>query len=154
VATDYRSIFPAKRISYTLEAGSKDDLIESLLALAIQDLDLNEKQRSRLVKAVTQREQQGSTGVGGLAIPHVKSSLVSQTVGALGVFPSGVDFQAVDDELVFSIFLLISPEDQAEEHLGALRWIAGIGRKPDYTKFIRQTAKPAQAVSLLEEMSG
>lgn len=154
MATEYIQLFPESHISYSIPIGPKDTMIEALLELAISKLDLAEKSREALRLAVTLREKQGSTGVGGLAIPHVKSPLVERTVAALGVFPAGIEFEAVDDEPVYSVFLLISPESRADEHLSALRWVAGIGRKADFTRFIRQTRSPKEARSLLEEMAG
>ena len=87
-----------------------------------------------------------------MAIPHIKTSLVKESIGALAVFPAGVDFDAVDGDVVHSVFLLISPKSAAEEHVKALRWIAGMVRQPDYTSFVCQTKSVTEVCGLLEEM--
>ena len=70
------------------------------------------------------------------------------------MFPSGLDFKAVDSERVYGVFLLLSPSDQADEHVQVLRWLAGMIRAPDFISFIRQTSAPEDTRSLLEEMGG
>jgi mannitol/fructose-specific phosphotransferase system IIA component (Ntr-type) len=110
------------------------------------------ERRARLLEALLQREKQGSTAAGGLAIPHVKSPELRAPVGALGVFPAGTDFAAVDGEKVHAVFLLLSPASMAEEHLAALRFIASVARNPDFLRFVKRTRSPQDARALLEEM--
>ena len=153
MATDYLKLFPAKHISFSVEAGSKPKIIEALVDLAIKGSGLDDADRSKVLKAVLKRENAGSTGVGGVAIPHVKTAQVPGPVAAIAVFKDGVEFDAIDGEPVYSIFLTLSPEADVEEHVSTLRWIAGVARKPDYTKFVRQTSSAKEVRSLLEEMS-
>ena len=65
-----------------------------------------------------------------------------------------MDFKSVDAEPVYSVFLVVSPDDRAEEHVGILRWIATMARKADYTLFVRQTKSPREASGLLYELGG
>lgn len=145
-------LFPETQISFDVDGSSKAAMVEGLLDLALLSQPVDGQARKSLLKAVLKREKAGSTGVGRVAIPHIKTPLIQQTMAAVGVFPGGVDFDAVDGELVHCVFLLISPTVAAEEHVQALRWIAGMARKPDYTRFVRQTRSAEEVRGLLEEL--
>ena len=148
----FLEVFPPEKVSFDVESKGKSEVIGALLDLALKDQGMTPQARGRLLKKILERESNGSTAVGSVAIPHVKVKSVEQTIGAMAVFPDGIDFQAVDGEPVYSVFLLISPESQSEEHLQALRWIARLVRQADYTPFVRRTRTPEQVMSLLEEM--
>ena len=77
-----------------------------------------------------EREQLGSTGVGGgVALPHCKLPGLSRGFVALGVTAEGVDFGAPDGQPVRVFFLIVSPSLSPAEHLQALaaisRWVKG-----------------------------
>ncbi len=146
------SLLPEGRISFQIASESKELVIENLLNLALQDLDVTEDGRKALLDALVSREREGSTGIGSVGIPHVKSDAVPQTVAALAVFPDGIDFQAVDGDKVYSVFLVISPTEAATEHVETLRWIATMARKGDFTRFMRQMKTPKDVQALLQEM--
>jgi len=72
-------------------------------------------------EALMAREQLGSTGVGeGVAIPHGKIDGLSKIVGVLARLEEPVDFDAVDDQPVDLLFLLLAPEAATAAHLKAL----------------------------------
>ena len=67
------------------------------------------------------REQQGSTALGrGVAFPHAKTSGAQEPALAFGRCPAGLDFEALDGEPVFLVFLLIVPRWRAGLHLRVL----------------------------------
>jgi mannitol/fructose-specific phosphotransferase system IIA component (Ntr-type) len=81
-----------------------------------------------LFRDLWEREQQGSTGIGGgVAIPHCKLRGLAKPVVALGLLAAGVDFEAADGQPVFLIVLILSPSESPAAHLQALaavsRWI-------------------------------
>jgi mannitol/fructose-specific phosphotransferase system IIA component (Ntr-type) len=79
----------------------------------------------RTREELRRREQLGSTAVGdGIALPHARSD-VPATVGALGIVPQGIDWDAPDGARVHLVVALLSPSEGAE-HLAAL---ATVGRE-------------------------
>ena len=69
--------------------------------------------------AFIRREQLGSTAIGGgYAVPHVKHPAISKLVGAIGYAPEGIDFRAVDGELVKMVIRLVSPPNQPGDICG------------------------------------
>jgi PTS system nitrogen regulatory IIA component len=86
-----------------------------------------------LYQRLAEREQLGSTGIGGgIAIPHCKIDGLQQGLVAIGRVREGVDFGAADGQPVRLFFLVISPSQSPAEHLQALaaisRWIKAGGR--------------------------
>lgn len=86
-----------------------------------------------LYKRLAEREQLGSTGIGGgIAIPHCKVDGLKQGLVAVGRVREGIDFGAADGQPVRLFFLVLSPSQSPAEHLQALaaisRWIKAGGR--------------------------
>jgi len=74
-----------------------------------------------LQNQVLEREALGTTGIGrGLAVPHVKTDLVSGIFGCLAYFPQGIDFKSLDGEKAKVVFLVVSSPDQADEYLSIM----------------------------------
>src|ERR1700753_592510 len=72
----------------------------------------------RLYRALLEREQLGSTGLGqGVAMPHCKLKGMDEGLLAIGVANPGVDFGAPDGEPVSVFFLVLSPEESPAPHL-------------------------------------
>jgi PTS system nitrogen regulatory IIA component len=89
---------------------------------------------------ILQRERLGSTGVGnGIAIPHGKLAGVKRITGVFARLETPVDFEALDDQPVDLVFLLLAPEGAGADHLKALSRIARVLRNPDIVAKIRGT---------------
>ena len=64
---------------------------------------------------------------------------------------NGLDFAALDGEVVHIIFLLISPPDRPGEHLRGLETITRHLKSDDFCSFLRQSKTPEQVIDLLKE---
>jgi PTS system nitrogen regulatory IIA component len=93
-----------------------------------------------IINIVLEREKLGSTGIGGVAIPHGKTPLLHNQIGALGISHRGIEFNSLDGELVHIIFLLIGPVEIAGQHLKALSIILRLFND----KFLIQAIKKAE----------
>jgi mannitol/fructose-specific phosphotransferase system IIA component (Ntr-type) len=124
------------------------ELIESLArAGRIKPVDVDV-----LVRAVIQRENQGSTGFGkGVAVPHVKHERVKKMVGTIGRSSRGVDFAALDRAPVYTVVLLLSPPDNPDRHLEAMENIFRHLQRDNFRRFLRQSETVEQIVELIEE---
>ncbi|RUM47160.1 MAG: PTS sugar transporter subunit IIA [Desulfocapsa sp.] len=72
-------------------------------------------------KILTEREQLGSTGIGnGIAIPHGKVPGLEKLLLCFGRSTTGVAFEAVNNQPVHIIVLILSPPNVAEEYLQIL----------------------------------
>lgn len=112
-----------------LRASNKPGVLRELTGLILRvkpDLDPNE-----LVETLMQREKLQSTDIGdGVAIPHGKSSSVSEIVACLGRSRAGVDFQSLDGLPTHLFLTLLVPESSHGLHLKALARVARLLRAP------------------------
>jgi len=105
-----------------------------------------------VVAALVKREKNGSTGFGkGVAVPHVKHAKVKKMVGTIGRSLTGVDFAALDHQPVYSVVLLLSPENQPQQHLQAMNIIFSSLQEDTFRRFLRQSATQAAIADLLDE---
>ncbi|MFH1615603.1 MAG: PTS sugar transporter subunit IIA [Planctomycetota bacterium] len=78
-----------------------------------------------ILTGLQHRESLGSTGFGkGIAIPHCKLKAITDFVVGIITIPSGVDFDALDNEKVNLIVFIIAPEAEAGKHLKLLSAIS------------------------------
>ena len=147
-----RDIVVEQAIIPQLTSTKRDDVITELIDALVKAGSVDASLQEEFVKAVLSRERKGSTGFGhGVAVPHVKSPKVEKLTVAIGVSTEGIDFKALDKEPVYSLFLLMSPEDRPEEHLDAMEAIFGNLQDDQFRKFLRQASSVADVVTLLDE---
>lgn len=145
-----REFFSADAVNLDLEADSKDDALKELVSL----LDLDEKSDAILVKMLRRRENLGSTGFGGgVAIPHCRSLVVKRLRVAFGRKPDGLAFDALDDEPVHHMFLIVAPplEVTNPQYLPVLGKIAQFCKDPEVVRQLGELETVDEFLALLEE---
>lgn len=135
-----------------LKAEGRDPAINEMIDALVEAGACPADLRDELVKLILDREKHGSTGFGkGVAVPHVKHERIEKMAAAVAVSPNGVDFNALDKEPVYSIFLLLSPKDRPDEHLQAMENIFSNLQKEQFRKFLRQSDTVEAVQDLLQE---
>lgn len=135
-----------------LAATERDEAIGEIIDRLVKANALSPELREEFVNAVIKREKRGSTGFGhGVAVPHVKHPAISEMAVAIAISPSGVEFNALDKQPVYCIFLLLSPEDKPEDHLDAMEAIFGSLSQETFRRFMRQATTVDDVITLLEE---
>ena len=135
-----------------LKATTRDAAISELIDTLVAAGAVKEDHKDEFVKAVIRRENKGSTGFGhGVAVPHVKHAALKKMFVAVGNSEEGIDFKALDREPVHSIMLLLSPEDQPENHLDAMEAIFGNLSQDTFRRFLRQATCAEDVITLLSE---
>lgn len=87
--------------------------------------ELNLEHRQNILSALLNREELGSTAIGGgVAVPHATYPGLPRLIGAVADFPTGVDFRSLDGKPVFHVYLFVSPRDRPGEYLCALEAIS------------------------------
>jgi nitrogen PTS system EIIA component len=137
-------------ISADLKAGNKEGVIREM----VENLRLagyfKGTEADDVVKAILKRELLSSTGIGdGVAIPHAKHSSVERLVGAVAVTPKGVPFDSVDNEPVFVLVMLISPQERPSEHLRALEGVSRCLKDKEFVRSLRQATTTQQIWDLI-----
>ena len=133
----------------TLRVNSKKQLLQELSAKAALVTGLAERE---VFDVILQRERLGSTGVGnGIAIPHGKLNSINNIVGVFARLKEPVDFEALDDQPVDLVFLLLAPEGAGADHLKALSRIARVLRDGDMVTKLRQTDSSSAIYAFLTD---
>ena len=139
-------------IRTNIEVDNKEQVIRTMVTALLEANKIAEDQYDSIVEAILKREELGSTGIGrGVAVPHTKHPSVSELVGAVAVSEEGVDFDSLDGEKVYLLFLLISPPDRPGDHLRALENISRQLRDDTFCRFLKQSRSPDDVWQLLEE---
>jgi nitrogen PTS system EIIA component len=113
------SILSPARTLCRLNASSKKRAIE-LAAAFIADND-ERIEESELYRLLIAREKISPTGLGfGIALPHCRMANCTGIMGTLITLEHPVDFEAIDDQLVTTLFVLIVPEKEMTAHLEVL----------------------------------
>ena len=135
-----------------LKATNRDGVIAEMVDALVKSGCASEDQCEEFTKAIIRRENKGSTGFGhGVAVPHVKHADIKTMHIAIGNSSEGVDFKALDREPVYSIVLLLSPEDQPENHLDAMEAIFSSLSQDTFRRFLRQANSSEDVLTLLTE---
>lgn len=135
-----------------LKSSTRDEAITELVDALVASGAATAAMRTDLIKAVLERERRGSTGFGrGVAVPHVKAKNVHAMTAAVGLSERGIDFNSLDKQPVYSVFLLLSPEDRPEEHLQAMEVIFKNLSKDTFRRFLRQAQTVDDVRTLLDE---
>jgi PTS system nitrogen regulatory IIA component len=142
------SLIDAGRV-LRLRAQGKDAVLAELAKVAAAALGM---QRPAIVAALEARERLGSTGVGdGVALPHARLAAMSAPVGFFARLERAVDWAAIDARPVDLVFLLLSPHDDASQHLAALAAVTRQLRQPAVARALRAAPDNAALLALLCE---
>src|SRR5262245_18240187 len=147
-----REFIVTEAIVHELDGTDRDSVIRELVTALAGAGAMPGEAVDEIVAALVKREQNGSTGFGkGVAVPHVKHAKVTKMAGAVGRSAAGIDFAALDHQPVYSVFLLLSPENQPQQHLQAMNAVFNNLQKDTFRRFLRQSATRQAIAELLEE---
>jgi mannitol/fructose-specific phosphotransferase system IIA component (Ntr-type) len=139
-------------VELNLRASNRDEVLVEL-AGKIAELGSRPDDRQALVRALLEREQLHSTGVGdGVALPHARNALVGlvkQPVIVFGRHAKGIPFGAIDAQPVRLFFLLVATS--VTQHLQILARISRLLRDPRLRANLLAADKAEQVVALLRE---
>ena len=122
-------------VVYTIRATSKKQVLQELASLAANVSGQNQR---AIFDVLLERERLGTTGIGrGVAIPHGKLPSLDQLYGVFAKLEKPVDFEAVDNQKIDLVFLLIAPERAGADHLQALSKISRMFRDFEMCKKLR-----------------
>lgn len=106
-------------------AKNRWEIIEEMIDLAVKNKDISADDSDTIKSALIEREKSMSTGIGnGVAIPHCSSSKVNSIITVMALTSKGLNFDAIDNEPVKIVILLIVPKDKLTQHIKTLANIA------------------------------
>jgi PTS system nitrogen regulatory IIA component len=106
-----------------LRAHDKKGVLEELTQIITEhETSLN---KGTLLQVLLERERLGSTGIGdGIALPHGKLKGLNKLLISFGRSIDGLNFDSIDEQPAYLLFLLLAPENSAGMHLKALAKIS------------------------------
>jgi fructose-specific phosphotransferase system IIA component len=115
---------------------AKEDVINELIDLFKNDSRVVDLKKVR--DAVLEREKIMSTGVGkGFAIPHGKTNAVNEILAAFGKTSNPIDYQALDNQPVNLVFLLVGKDNMVSTHIKLLSRISRMMTKEEFREKLR-----------------
>ena len=141
------------RISIEPDLETRDDVLRRLAEILCNTgLD---KDVDSLLADLIEREDLGSTGIGGgIALPHIYLDVDDLHVAMIRT-EKEIDFDAVDDEPCRIFFLIVGDKDAREPYLVLLSQISRFIRHQSAREEILKAATPAEILdALLRAESG
>jgi PTS system nitrogen regulatory IIA component len=146
---DLNDLLSVEGVVPALKVASKKQAIQELSERAAALTGLPERE---IFDTLLQRERLGSTGVGhGVAIPHGKLVRLDRLFGLFARLEQPIDFEALDEEPVDLVFVLLAPEGAGADHLKALARIARVLRDPATATKLRAATDPSALFALLTQ---
>jgi PTS system fructose-specific IIC component/PTS system nitrogen regulatory IIA component len=143
-----QDVFHPEFIKVNMEAEDKDEAFEELTDYFCKAGKGNI--REEIMGALRIREQKMSTGIQkGIAIPHGNTNAVDSVSGVLGISRKGVDYEALDGEPVYLLFMLVAPLKETETHLRVLKRLAELLENPQFYVDLQSQKNPQDAYKII-----
>jgi len=127
-------LLTADCVKVPLEATDKEEAVAELVEQLVRTGRIPD--RNAAIRCIFERENRQSTGIGhGVAIPHGKDATIPTLTLAVGTSPGGIEFDSLDDEPVYLVFVVLAQADNPGPHVQALAEIARLLQDGDvYTR--------------------
>jgi PTS system nitrogen regulatory IIA component len=144
---DLADILAERAVLYCTAVQTKSQLFNQL---AVQAAEITGFPAQSILDAVNAREELGSTGLGnGIAIPHGKVAGLKQVTAVFARLEQPIEFDAVDDQPVDIVVMLLAPAGAGADHLKALSRFARMLRTDDVVAQVRGSTEPSRIYALL-----
>ena len=146
---DIAELISPEGILPNLRVSSKKQALQELSKRAAE---LTGQPERGIFEVLIQRERLGTTGVGqGIAIPHGKLPTLDRLYALFARLETAIDFDAIDEQPVDLICLLLAPETAGADHLKALAQVSRLLRNKAICEKIRGSDSPDAIYALLAE---
>ncbi len=143
-------LLPVDQIRIPLRSSTRDEVLRELVDLAT--VGMGAETRDDVLRAVLDRESKMSTGIGlGVAIPHGRSTMLTELRVIAARSASPIDVQALDGEPARLFFLLVGPESDASSHIKALSRVSRLVRRDEIRQRLIDAPDAATFLAILQE---
>lgn len=144
------SLLSTQTILPNLQANDKTEVLDKMVS-SLRD-QVSDGELERIRDAVFEREKIMSTGVGkGLAIPHGKAAGIEQTYAAFAILEDPVDYEAIDDQPVSMVFLLVGPQASNSLHIKMLSRISRLMNNSEFRERLRTCSTADDIIEQFKE---
>jgi nitrogen PTS system EIIA component len=132
-----------------LRAGNKKQALQEIAKRGAPLIGVGER---RIYEVLAERERLGTTGIGkGIAVPHGKLPELTRLFGLFARLERPIAFEAIDDQPVDLVFVLLAPAEAGAEHLRALARVARLLRDRTTCEKLRGTDNADALYALLTD---
>jgi nitrogen PTS system EIIA component len=132
-----------------LRVTGKKQVLQEIARRAAATTGINER---RIYEVLSERERLGTTGIGrGVAVPHGKLAELRRVYGLFARLDRPIAFEAIDNQPVDLVFVLLAPLDAGAEHLKALAMVSRLLRDRTICEKLRGTDNPDALYALLTD---
>jgi PTS system nitrogen regulatory IIA component len=125
---------------------------EVLRQLAERAAEATRGDAGQIFEALSDREALGSTGLGnGIAIPHGKLAGLNGVTAVFVRLDTPIDFEAVDDQPVDLMMMLLAPVGAGADHLKALARVARLLRNESTVEALRRARNAGEIYAVLTQ---
>lgn len=143
-----RDLLSKNSVLIDLQGTNKIELLTQLADYLCSLYNVPAKQV--IVQKILDREAQMSTGIGfGIAIPHARIPQVDRLYMIAARLTQGVDFSAIDEQLVYLVFMMVSPAYASTEHTQILSSLSRIMSYEDMRKKLLSAPSVEQFLDLI-----
>lgn len=104
----------------------------------------------QIAHKILEREVDMSTGIGyGIAIPHARMNNIDRLYMVAGRSVEGIEFNAIDEQPVHLLFMMISPTNTSTEHTQILSSLSRIMSYEDVREKLLASDTPESFVDIL-----
>ena len=140
-------ILTQDRVIPSLRVSDKTQLLQELARRAAASLNIPQK---TILDALETRESLGSTGLGhAFALPHARIEGLDQFFGLFARLARPIAYDAVDDNPVDLVFLLLIPSSTTANYVSILAAISRRIRDQGLAQSLRKTENAAALHALL-----
>ena len=147
LAMEIADLITPRSVVAQLRATNKKQALQELAKRAATMTGIQERM---IYDVLIERERLGSTGIGmGIGIPHGRLPGLDTLCGIFARLDRAVSFDAIDDQPVDLIFLLLAPEGAGADHLKALARVSRLLRDRTVCEKLRGTDNADALYALL-----
>src|SRR3989454_11837052 len=145
-------LFSPATINLNLSSSGRDSVLGELTN-QIPELAKEPGARETLLRALHEREQLHSTGIGdGIALPHARNALVglvNHSIIVFGRHGTGIPYGSIDSVAARLFFLLIAPT--VTQHLAILARLSRLLRDPKVRQNLLAVDRPEKVTEIGRE---
>lgn len=143
------TVLTPETIALHLKGSTKDEIIDELIDVAMKSGKVKDREAAKA--SVLERERRMSTGMKhAVAIPHGKTSAVSELVACVGISDKEVDFDALDHKGCKLFIMTLSPPEKTGPHLQFLAEVSMLFRSEEKRQAIFNAATPQEVLDILK----
>ncbi|HMD67446.1 MAG TPA: PTS sugar transporter subunit IIA [Chitinivibrionales bacterium] len=108
------------------------------------------KDQDLIVRKILDREAEVSTGIGyGIAIPHARIEGIDRVFMIAGRTVKGIDFNAIDEQPVHLVFMMLSPAHASAQYTQLLSSLSRIMSYEEIRNSLIETEDPEKFLDVI-----